>query len=288
MIIRPFTCFCATLAIVSGFFLYTKKHQTALLDQKIISIIRQTKHLQAQTDTLRTEWTLENQPDRLEQLTYRYAPYLHVMNPSQFVRLSDLEDQLPAPKGITIRHKRHQDLTPPLTSNHQFHDTSHGIPEAHSKLLATNSNTNHILTSSAFPLRLLSKDTPSKNIVTAQNASDVKNIKKITLPVTTTLPSSPSHTVHLFSVPHTHDFTTIGIPADIHRISTPRSVPIVVANETLKPIHHSLPIAAVTWHFVRKRKVIDQPQTESHTAYFKGSVFNHETKLLPPPVPILK
>ena len=96
MITRPFTCCCAVLAIASGFFLYTKKHQTTLLDQQISALVHETEHVRTQTAMLRTEWALENQPERLAQLASHHAPYLRTMDPAQFVRLSDLEEHLPA------------------------------------------------------------------------------------------------------------------------------------------------------------------------------------------------
>ncbi|PAL27211.1 cell division protein FtsL [Acetobacter syzygii] len=95
MIPRPFTCCCAVLAIASGFFLYTKKHQTTLLDQQISSIVHETEHVRAQTAMLRTEWALENQPERLSALVSKHAAYLQSMEPAQFVRMADLVQHLP-------------------------------------------------------------------------------------------------------------------------------------------------------------------------------------------------
>ncbi|OUJ12534.1 hypothetical protein [Acetobacter okinawensis] len=102
MIPRPFTCCCAVLAITSGFFLYTKKHQTTLLDQQISGIVLETEHVRAQTAMLRTEWALENQPERLTALVAKHAAYLQSMDPAQFVRMADLVQHLPdAPKDAT-------------------------------------------------------------------------------------------------------------------------------------------------------------------------------------------
>lgn len=95
MIPRPFTCCCAVLAIASGFFLYTKKHQTTLLDQQISTIVSETEHVRGQTAMLRTEWALENQPERLAALVVKHAAYLQSMDPAQFVRMADLVQHLP-------------------------------------------------------------------------------------------------------------------------------------------------------------------------------------------------
>lgn len=97
MIPRPFTCCCAVLAIASGFFLYTKKHQTTLLDQQISKIVSDTERVRSQTAMLRTEWALENQPERLSRLAEQHLTGLHTMDPVQFVRMADLSAHLPSP-----------------------------------------------------------------------------------------------------------------------------------------------------------------------------------------------
>ncbi len=95
--IRPFTVACAVLAAGSGLFLYTKKHETTVLDQKITKIVQDTQRVRSQTAMLRTEWALLNQPDRLNTLTARFVPALHPMEPDQFIRMASLEAHLPAP-----------------------------------------------------------------------------------------------------------------------------------------------------------------------------------------------
>lgn len=95
--IRPFTVACAVLAAGSGLFLYTKKHETTVLDQKITKIVQETQRVRGQTAMLRTEWALLNQPDRLKTLAARFVPALHPMEPDQFIRMASLEARLPAP-----------------------------------------------------------------------------------------------------------------------------------------------------------------------------------------------
>ncbi|WP_408873153.1 hypothetical protein [Gluconobacter roseus] len=95
--IRPFTVACAVLAAGSGLFLYTKKHETTVLDQKITKIVQETQRVRGQTAMLRTEWALLNQPDRLNTLAARFVPSLHPMEPDQFIRMASLEARLPAP-----------------------------------------------------------------------------------------------------------------------------------------------------------------------------------------------
>jgi hypothetical protein len=95
--IRPFTIFCALLAGGSGLFLYTKKHETTVLDQQITKIVQDSERVRQQSAMLRTEWALLNQPDRLSALSTRLLPDLHPMAPAQFVRLASLDGTLPAP-----------------------------------------------------------------------------------------------------------------------------------------------------------------------------------------------
>lgn len=95
--IRSITFFCALLAGGSGLFLYSKKHQTTVLDRDITHIVDQTERVRQQTAMLRTEWALLNQPDRLSILAARFVPQLHPMAPDQFVRLDAGMDRLPSP-----------------------------------------------------------------------------------------------------------------------------------------------------------------------------------------------
>lgn len=93
---RPFTFFCALLAGSSGMYLYTKKHQTTVLDQQISRIVGDTQHIRQQTAVLQTQWALLNQPDRLTHLAARFDSSLKPMEPKQFVRMTDLKQHLPA------------------------------------------------------------------------------------------------------------------------------------------------------------------------------------------------
>ncbi|NVN42182.1 cell division protein FtsL, partial [Ameyamaea chiangmaiensis] len=95
--IRPFTLLCALLAGFSGLYLYSKKHQTTVLDQQITHIVDQTQQVRQQTAMLRTQWALLNQPDRLSTLATRFLPSLRPMAPEQFIRMASLEERLPAP-----------------------------------------------------------------------------------------------------------------------------------------------------------------------------------------------
>ncbi|MBR2124388.1 MAG: hypothetical protein IJ934_04345 [Acetobacter sp.] len=298
MIIRPFTCFCAALAIASGFFLYTKKHQTTLLDQKISDIVHDTKQLQAQTAVLRTEWTLENQPERLEQLAHRYTPYLQTMNPSQFVRITDLEDHLPAPKGVKIRSKKPQ-TTPQKNLLSSPHDH-----EKDNKLIATNQSLirplppedqvpTPILTQTTLiaPTTTPSFDTQNNTfrsdpVHTATNTPKPNKFRETRMEHPGFLPRQadrqevksqiflderpqkslpPPVAFPMMSQQNTKtteiplSTTTLARPPNSSNVLTYSSRPVTLIDESSRRIiRHPLPIAAATWHSVRSRKMVEQ------------------------------
>lgn len=94
--IRFVTLLCAAMAAGSGLFLYTKKHETLVLNQEIRKTIEDTRRIQQQTAILRTQWALLNQPDRLNALAQRVLPEMSQVDPTQFVQLTDLRKRLPA------------------------------------------------------------------------------------------------------------------------------------------------------------------------------------------------
>ncbi|WP_456305464.1 cell division protein FtsL, partial [Gluconacetobacter johannae] len=106
--IRSFTFLCAVMAGLSGLFLYSKKHQTTLLDQQISHIVADTQHIREQTAMLRAEWALLNQPDRLGALSARFLPGVRPMAPTQFIQMASLADRLPAPgsKPLPVANPR--------------------------------------------------------------------------------------------------------------------------------------------------------------------------------------
>ncbi|WP_336945636.1 hypothetical protein [Asaia sp. HN010] len=109
--IRPFTILCALLAGGSGMFLYTKKHETTVLDQHITTVVQKTERVRQQTAMLRTQWALLNQPDRLSALSTRFLGQLHPMAPTQYVRLASMIDSLPAPSTKPAFHDPRESLS---------------------------------------------------------------------------------------------------------------------------------------------------------------------------------
>ncbi len=94
--IRPITCVTFLLACGSGLYLYQTKHKVHVLDAQIDQVVHQTAQVREQTRVLRAEWTLLDQPDRLQQLAAQFLT-LQPTKPSQFVSAADLDFRLPAP-----------------------------------------------------------------------------------------------------------------------------------------------------------------------------------------------
>ena len=70
--IRPFTCLCFLLACGSGLYLYQSKHRVQLLDRQIEDTVRGTEKLREQTRVMHAEWTLLNDPQRLQTLADQF------------------------------------------------------------------------------------------------------------------------------------------------------------------------------------------------------------------------
>lgn len=89
------TFLCMMLAIGSGYFLYTKKHETSIINDKIKQTIQEINQTKEMTARLRTKWVLENQPNRLKRLTKIFIPYLKNTKTEQYVSIRELKNRLP-------------------------------------------------------------------------------------------------------------------------------------------------------------------------------------------------
>ncbi len=92
--IRPVTCVCFLLACGSGLYLYQAKHRVNVLDQQIEKTIRATDTVREQIRLLHADWTLLNQPDRLQKLADQFLA-LKTTNPAQFTSMAELDSRLP-------------------------------------------------------------------------------------------------------------------------------------------------------------------------------------------------
>ena len=93
--IRPLTIATCLLACGSGLYLYQSKHQVELLDRTIERTVHDTTALREQSRLLAAEWTMLNDPERLQQFSDTYLN-LKPIAPPQFTSLADLDSRLPA------------------------------------------------------------------------------------------------------------------------------------------------------------------------------------------------
>ncbi len=298
MIPRPFTCCCAVLAIASGFFLYTKKHQTTLLDQQISQIVKETEHVRTQTSILRTEWALENQPERLAQLVARHEAGLQTMNPTQFVRMADLESHLPAvvkdaqpPAPALVADKSTNVAPPPVIA-----------PTVHAPAVVADARPAHV-TPPAVPhlARLVAAPTivadvphvaaepaPRPRATSVADAAPVLHAptlhhdhphtapEPVAAPVRvaqTAEPAVPSHPVHHMAVetPRPQAVASTNVDDDapvapVRHSLTHAASPAIrhvaqASDDDTAPIRHPLPVAAASWHATRPHRASSAPSS---------------------------
>lgn len=97
---RPLTFITLAMACGSGLYLYQVKHQAQMLDRQIDRTVKSIETARAQVRELSAEWTLEGNPERLQQLAAQFLPDDRPIQPSQFVGLADLDAKLPAPRPL--------------------------------------------------------------------------------------------------------------------------------------------------------------------------------------------
>jgi hypothetical protein len=93
--IRPITCVCFVLACGSGLYLYQSKHRVQVLDHEIEQTVHTTDALREQTRVLHAEWTLLNDPQRLQALADQFLN-LKTVAPGQFTSMAELDNRIPA------------------------------------------------------------------------------------------------------------------------------------------------------------------------------------------------
>jgi hypothetical protein len=92
--IRPFTLICFLLACGSGLYLYQAKHRVQVLDRAIEKTVHATEELRGRIRVLHAEWTLQNDPQRLQSLADQFLA-LKTVVPGQFTSLAELDSRLP-------------------------------------------------------------------------------------------------------------------------------------------------------------------------------------------------
>jgi hypothetical protein len=109
--IRPITCLCFLLACGSGLYLYQSKHRVQLLDRQIEDTVHGTEKLREQIRVLHAEWTLLNDPQRLQTLADQFLT-LKTVTPGQFTSMAELDNRLPAVQAPTAAPPPEPEPTP--------------------------------------------------------------------------------------------------------------------------------------------------------------------------------
>ena len=92
---RPQLTMLGVIAMVaSGLYVYSEKHAAASLDRQIAHAFEATVAAHQQSNLLRAEWALLNNPDRLHPFADRYLS-LQPLSAGQFVKFADLHSRLP-------------------------------------------------------------------------------------------------------------------------------------------------------------------------------------------------
>lgn len=326
MIPRPFTCCCAVLAIASGFFLYTKKHQTTVLDQQISKIVSDTERMRSQTAMLRTEWALENQPERLTRLAEHHLASLHPMDPAQFVRMADLDKHLPSTGRGPAEDPRAGLVSATLASADTVAAPAIAAPVVHAPAMVTANakpvpHHDHSDDDTAEAPRapaLVADSTPVharppiraviRHDVAAPHILDEEDGDA---PVRTAAAPRPAPVRHAPTVladatrpaaPVARPVATVASLAPVAQPVTHHTAPAVAhvaaltprpapqENETEQQVRHPLPVTVASWHATRTRRTAAPTtgyvEARANSSYSSGSLLERGGDALPPPVPL--
>lgn len=97
--IHPFTVICCVLAGGTVLYTYQSKHEVQLLDRQIEKTLVDTAALREQSRSLKAEFTLRENPERLRTFADQYLS-LKPMLPTQFTTFAELDARLPAPRAM--------------------------------------------------------------------------------------------------------------------------------------------------------------------------------------------
>ena len=110
--IRPVTLLCGALAFGAGVYLYHAKHEVELMDQHINELSRQTDVLRAESRHLLDDWIRLGEPEQLRKYSDEYLG-LKTIQPTQFVRMSDLTARLPEARPFQTETQEAAAMPPP-------------------------------------------------------------------------------------------------------------------------------------------------------------------------------
>lgn len=132
--IRPFTLICFLLACGSGLYLYQAKHRVQMLDHEIEKTVHATDELRERIRVLHAEWTLQNDPQRLQSLADQFLS-LKTVAPAQFTSLAELDSRLPPVPSPETEAPPPAPPSPPVADT-PLPEEPRSVPVAASKLPA--------------------------------------------------------------------------------------------------------------------------------------------------------
>ncbi|MCH4023769.1 MAG: hypothetical protein LKH33_04395 [Acetobacter sp.] len=276
--IRPFTIFCVFLAFGSGLFLYSKKHQTTVLDKKISDIVENTQHIRQQTAMLRTEWALLNQPDRLTRLAGHFLSDLQPMQPAQFVRMTDLASHLPAP-GTNMDNAVSRPGMAVVLASLSGNSATASQPEAIESVEKP-------IAAAAAPVLQVAANAPPHPQPAIQNTNSAQAAH------------SPHHAVLVASVTDMHHAPTpvamnathhAASPAPHQAVGESKAAPFGLASATPRVVSapHAAPTKLAVWHPTETARPLAH-RTTALASVQSQSLLGHNSLGggLPPPVPV--
>ncbi len=98
--IRPITILCGALAFGSFIYLYYAKHEVELMDKRIVELGKQTDIQRAESRRKLDDWIRLGQPEQMRKYSDEYLG-LQTIQPTQFVRLTELAGRLPEARVFT-------------------------------------------------------------------------------------------------------------------------------------------------------------------------------------------
>jgi hypothetical protein len=92
---RRLTILTMLMAAGSGLYLYQAKHRAQMESQRIARLLAETDAVRQRIGLMVTDYQLENDPERLRDLTTKFLPTLHGTQPPQFTSMAELDKRLP-------------------------------------------------------------------------------------------------------------------------------------------------------------------------------------------------
>ncbi|MCQ4162499.1 hypothetical protein NON00_21545, partial [Roseomonas sp. GC11] len=91
---RPLTVVAIAAFSLVGWHVYRAEEAATQLDRELRDLNKRIEAARERSQVLRAEWALLNEPERLRQVAQKHLP-LEAMQPTQFVRMPELERRLP-------------------------------------------------------------------------------------------------------------------------------------------------------------------------------------------------